>query len=84
METACPKFFPRDGGKDTPVEEGWLRSYPGTEMRLFVERGVLYYAYYLTLVGTRVAPVVELQAANLPPIDCNRLEGRYRPPWLRD
>lgn len=83
VEKACARHFPSSGWKDVPVAAGWLRSYPGSEMRLFVDRDTLYYAYYLTLVGTPVGSLAELRD-HPPQIDCQRLAGRYRPPWLRN
>lgn len=83
MEAACPAHFPANGARDVPRPADWLRSYPGTEMRLFVEQDTLYYAYYVTLTGTPVGTLAQLREAP-PKIDCQRLVGRYRPPWLRD
>jgi hypothetical protein len=81
LEAYCPRFFPPGGGVTKRNEDHWLRYYLGTDTRVYVEDGgTVTYKYYRHFTATVVASVDNVRQGRFS-FNCEKLEGRYRPPW---
>jgi hypothetical protein len=84
LEAACPRFFSSGSGYDAHSDGKSRRTYKGTDLSVFVGvDGAVSYRYMRTLNRTMIGTEVEILEGRVE-IPCQRLQGRYRPPWLRD
>jgi hypothetical protein len=84
VESRCPRFFPGGQSGATRFDGGWLRAYPGTDLRLFVfDEGSIYYRYWRAINPAYVGRVDD--ALSRPELlNCQTIKGRSGMPWERD
>lgn len=84
VEKQCPRFFLPGQVGATPIEDdGWMRTYAQSDLRLFLLKdGVVYYKYgrALNMVRLGEAEAIRKGAA----VDCNHIRGRTGLPWERE
>jgi len=83
VEALCPRFFPPRGARTLQINNGELRHYKGTDMKVYVwNDGTVMYRYFRSyspeMIGT-VDDVVSGKAT----LDCDKLRGRSGLPWER-
>ncbi len=84
VETGCPRFFPSGSGYDAHADDRSRRSYKSTDIAVFITPGGnVSYRYMRNLNRTHIGTEREILLGSVA-IPCTRLDGRYRPPWLRD
>jgi hypothetical protein len=84
LEAECPRFFSPGSGYDAHSDGKSRRTYKGTDMSVFVSvDGGVSYRYMRTLNRTMIGTELEILEGRVE-IPCQRLAGRYRPPWLRE
>ena len=84
FERACPRFFSPGGGQDNHFDGTSRRYYQGTDTQLQVwNDGMVAYRYQRSLNVTRVGDIQKILRNELE-LPCDRLVGRYRPPWSQD
>ncbi len=84
IEAACPRFFPPGSGYDAHGAGRSRRSYKSTDVSAFImPDGMVSYRYMRTLNRSPIGTEVEILQDRIK-IPCERIEGRYRPPWMRD
>lgn len=85
VEQKCPRFFPRGGGTDTRADGLMMRHYVASDTRVYLDEAsqVLYFRYFRALNMTRLGAVDEVLAGRFE-VPCDKLPGRYQPPWDRD
>lgn len=84
VEQACPRYFPPGGGMLTVHRpDKVVHRYASTDTYLYVdEHDNVMYWYFRALNPTRVGNVAEVRRGEFT-IDCQKLPGRYTPPWAR-
>lgn len=84
IEQRCPRFFPPGGGTEKRLSGHTMRHYPGSDVRLYVDDdGGVSYRYFQALNETRIGTAEQVLRGTFE-IDCGKLPGRYRLPWLQD
>jgi len=83
VEARCPRFFPPGQAGAVRLPSGWMRVYPGTDLRLYIyDEGSIFYRYWRTLNPGKVGTVSD--AINDPVrLQCDRIEGRTGFPGAR-
>lgn len=81
LEAYCPRFFPPGGSVTKRYEDHWLRYYLGSDTRVFIEdSGLVTYKYFRHFTPTVVASADDVRQGRFT-LPCDKLPGRYRPPW---
>lgn len=84
VEQRCPRFFPPDSARTRATAGAFLRSYLRSDVNLYVgDSGVVYFKHFRALNPTILAPTEKVRQGEFE-LDCNRLPGRYVPPWARN
>ena len=83
FERSCPRFFSPGGGLDSHHDGVSRRLYSGTDIRIQVASDdTVYYQYFRSPNFTLVGKAELIRRGDLT-VPCNRLVGRYQPPWER-
>lgn len=83
IEKRCPHFFPSGNAVTRPSEEGVVRHYSHSDTTLSIHQlGLVYFKNMRALNPTELATVEMVRAGRFK-LDCDRLPGRYLPPWAR-
>jgi hypothetical protein len=84
VERRCPRFFPPGGGIENDADGIVMRHYPASDTRLYIDGdGQVRYKYFRSMNPTRVGAVDDVRQDRFT-IACDKLPGRYQPPWQRD
>jgi hypothetical protein len=84
IEQHCPRVFPKGYAKTRPTDEGFGRGYLYSDTSIVVNPlGHVYFKNMRALNPTELGHVDEVRAGRFE-IDCDRIPGRYVPPWARD
>jgi hypothetical protein len=83
LEQRCPRIFPNGSAKTRLTDDGVGRSYRYSDTSVIVNlQGEVYFKHMRALNPTVLGPVHDVRAGRFE-IDCERLPGRYVPPWAR-
>jgi len=83
VETRCPRQFPAGNALTRPTDDGLARLYSQSDTAVVVHQGgSVYLKHMRALNPTVIGTVAEVRQGRFD-IDCERLPGRYRPPWKR-
>jgi hypothetical protein len=84
VEQRCLRFFPPGDGKDQVLDGALLRHYPSSDVRVYIEgESIVYYRYFRALNSTVIGTVAQVRSGDFR-LDCDKLAGRYQPPWQRE
>jgi hypothetical protein len=83
VERRCPRFFPPGGTKSKLSADGWSRFYVYSDVGLYVTpAGQVYFKHFRALNATVLGPAERVREGTFE-LNCQRLPGRYAPPWAR-
>jgi len=83
LELTCPRFFRAGESSTMPLNDGGLRNYPGSDMKIYaIPQSGVFYKYYRSYQITRVGSVEDVAAGDFV-LDCQKLRGRAGLPWER-
>lgn len=83
IEQRCPRIFPKGNAQTRPNDEGVGRSYNHSDTTIVVNSlGYVYFKNMGALNPTVLGHADEVRAGRFE-IDCERIPGRYVPPWAR-
>ncbi|MCU0956012.1 MAG: hypothetical protein MUF55_01455 [Hydrogenophaga sp.] len=83
IEQRCPRIFPRGNAQTRPNDDGVGRSYNHSDTSIVVNPlGYVYFKHMRALNPSVLGHVDEVRAGRFE-IDCDRIPGRYVPPWAR-
>jgi hypothetical protein len=81
VEAHCPRYFPPGQAETRRYADHALRYYLSTDMRVFVEKnGEVRIKYYRSVMPSIIGTVQTVRAGQLS-FACDKLPGRYEPPW---
>ena len=84
VERRCPRMFPPGNTPSRPIAGAVKRSYVMTDMSLYVDNsGEVYFKNYRALNPTIVGTIDQVRSGQFK-LDCERIPGRYAPPWRRE
>lgn len=84
LEQRCPRLFPPRAVNVTQNAKMWLRNYPASDVKLYVEAdGAVYLRYLRALNPTAIGSTADVAAGRFT-LDCHALPGRYQFPWERE
>lgn len=84
IEQTCPRFFPPGSTKTMRITGGALRSYPESDMKVYVlDDGQVLYKFWRALNPAQIGTVDGvLEGTDV--IDCKHIRGRSGLPWDRE
>jgi hypothetical protein len=83
VEARCPRYFPPGQAVTRTGDDGVLRLYSRSDTSLNINvAGTVYFKNMRALNPTELGTVDEVRAGRFQ-LDCDRLPGRYLPPWAR-
>jgi hypothetical protein len=83
MEQACPRWFHPGEAKSVRTPDGFMRTYPSSDMKAFVlDNGQVWYRYWRALNGNSLGTRDQVLADGFK-MDCNQVNGRSGLPWDR-
>lgn len=83
IERRCPRYFPAGNALTRPADDGVSRHYSHSDTSVAISQtGVVYFKNMRALNPTELGRVDDIRAGRFR-LDCDRLPGRYRPPWER-
>jgi hypothetical protein len=84
VERRCPRFFPAGNARNRVAENGSVvRHYSESDTSLIIQSGQVLFKNFRAFDPTLLASAEQVRRGNFT-IDCQRLPGRYLPPWKRD
>ena len=82
VEKQCPRFYEPGQTSAGRLEDGWVRMYPQSDLRLYVmDDGHVYYKYWRALNPMLIGTVDQLRAGAR--VECT-IRGRSGLPWERE
>lgn len=83
VEERCPLFFPAGNAVTRATGDGYTRLYSRSDTVISINHaGAVYFKNMRALNPTSLGMVDDLRAGRFK-LDCDRLPGRYLPPWAR-
>jgi hypothetical protein len=83
IERQCPRFFAPGQKSATRLEDGWVRMYPHSDLRLYVlDGGDVYLKYWRALNPEWLGTVDRILAGG--EVNCQTIRGRSGLPWERE
>ncbi|MBK6469448.1 MAG: hypothetical protein IPF94_01615 [Betaproteobacteria bacterium] len=83
VETRCPRYFPAGNAITRPSDDGVVRHYSRSDTSVSIHHsGTVYFKNMRALNPTVLGTVDEVRAGRFQ-LGCDRLPGRYLPPWDR-
>lgn len=83
LERQCPRLFTPGEGRIERLQDGFVRHYPGADMRAYVmDDGQVRFKYWRALNPNAVGTVDEVLAPGFR-LDCHQVRGRSGLPWER-
>jgi hypothetical protein len=84
IENRCPRFFQPGQTSAIRLQDGWMRVYPQSDMKLYLlDDGQVLYKYVRALNPVLIGSVDEVLSGRLE-TDCNAIRGRVGLPWERE
>lgn len=84
IEARCPRLFPRGNARSRPADGGEARFYNQSDAVVVInDAGGVYFKHIRSVNPTELGHIDQVRLGQFE-IDCERLPGRYRPPWARD
>jgi len=84
IEQQCPRMLPAGNAQTRPHDDGASRLYSHSDTGVIVNNaGDVYLKNMRALNPSHLGTVEDIRAARFS-IDCERLPGRYAPPWARN
>lgn len=83
IERTCPRFFPARSRRPVYADDSVGYFYPSTDVRVLIDHEQqVYFKYYRAMNPTRVGSAAEVRRGEFR-LPCDKLPGRYLPPWQR-
>lgn len=83
VEKSCPRYFPAGNAMTRPGDDSIARHYSASDTTLTINyAGVVYFKNMRALNPTELGTVENVRSGQFR-LDCDRLPGRYLPPWSR-
>jgi hypothetical protein len=83
IERRCPRLLPPGNATSRPADDGTARHYSQSDTNVIVNHaGWVYLKHMRALNPTVLGKVEDIRAGRFA-LDCERLPGRYLPPWAR-
>ncbi len=83
IEQRCPRLLPPGNATSRPADDGTVRLYSQSDTDVVVNlAGWVYFKHMRALNPTVLGKVEDIRAGRFA-LDCERLPGRYVPPWDR-
>lgn len=83
IERRCPRLFPAGNAMSRPADDGTSRLYSQSDTSVVVNHvNYVYFKNMRALNPTVLGHVEDIRAGRFA-LDCERLPGRYTPPWDR-
>jgi len=83
VERRCPRYFPTGNAQTRASDDGVVRHYSHSDTSISINyAGTVYFKNMRALNATELGTVDAIRAGNFR-LECNRLPGRYVPPWKR-
>lgn len=84
LEQACPRLFPPGAAKSVRIDQGYIRNYGDSDMKVFVmDDSQVFFRYWRALNGNFVGRIPEVLTPGFR-VDCSRVNGRSGLPWERE
>ena len=83
IERRCPRMFPAGNAASRPADDGTSRLYSQSDTNVVVNHAGWVYFKHMRALNPNVLGKVEDVRAGRFVLDCERLPGRYIPPWVR-
>jgi hypothetical protein len=84
LEARCPRFFPPNDSKLRQFSGVAVRHYTSSDTRVYVDgSGQVQYKYFRAMNPTLVGTTDQVLRGEFE-LNCQKLPGRYVPPWQRD
>ena len=84
IEKACPRFFPPSKSRPVHAEDSIGQFYPITDVRVLVDQSEeVFFKYFRAMNPTRIGSVADIRRGDFT-LPCDKLPGRYLPPWDRN
>jgi hypothetical protein len=83
LEQRCPRMFPPGNSRTRLHDDGFARAYNHSDIGVVVNHaGYVYFRHIRAINPTELGSVSDVRAGRFE-IDCQRIPGRYQPPWTR-
>jgi hypothetical protein len=83
IEEHCPRYFPAGNALTRASDDGVARQYSHSDTTLSINHaGAVYFKNMRALNPTQLGTTSDIRAGRFR-LDCDRLPGRYVPPWAR-
>lgn len=83
VEARCPRYFPAGNAVTRTSDDGVVRLYSRSDTGVHINSaGMVYFKNMRALNPTELGTVEDVRAGRFQ-LDCDRLPGRYLPPWAR-
>ena len=83
IERRCPRLLPEGNATSRPADDGTSRLYSQSDTNVVVNfAGWVYFKHMRALNPTVLGKAEDIRAGRFA-LDCERLPGRYSPPWDR-
>ncbi len=83
IERRCPRYFPSGNAQTRLSDDGVVRHYSHSDTSVSINvAGVVYFKNMRALNPTELGLMQAVRAGRFK-IDCDRMPGHYRPPWMR-
>lgn len=84
VERRCPRFFPAANGSPILAEDAVGMLYSAADVRLMIDRHErVYFRYFRAMNPTYIGSVADVRRGAFT-VPCDKLPGRYVPPWSHD
>jgi hypothetical protein len=83
LELACPRLFPPGEARTVRIGDGFVRTYPSTDLKSYVlDNNEVWFTYWRALNSNLVGTRAQVMAEGFR-LDCNSVNGRSGLPWER-
>ena len=83
VERRCPRFFPAGDTMESHADGILMRRYPMADTRIYIDgQGQVLFKYFRSMNPTLIGTVNDVRLDRFT-IACDKLPGRYQPPWVR-
>ena len=84
IEKRCPRFFDTGQTSASRVQDGWIRVYPQSDMKVYVmDNGEVQYKYMRAMNPVLLGHKEDVLRGDFK-LDCNAIRGRAGLPWERE
>jgi hypothetical protein len=83
VERRCPRIFPPGRARSRQIDGAVQRAYGYSDTNVYVDNsGEVYFKNTRALNPTTIGTIEQVRSG-LFKFDCERIPGRYMPPWAR-